>query len=275
MTPLEVARSHTARPAQTASLQFVTPAAAASYLDTLHEHQRRRMEAPTARMVRDMAEGRWVTTHEGIAFDTRGRLIDGQHRLAAIVASGVSLFLWVFRDLPDDAIQVINRGKARTMAHRLQCLGFAASDNDTVAVARAMMTGVKMDWRELVTESDLVDFIAAHEEAIVWAKKLAPKGQASAVMRAAVARAYYHVGHPTLERFCLAATDHLEAGDLTETDQSVRRFAEAMRGASRTGVERVAGYRKWQSVIRHYADGDRIVKVYGQERDLFPLPEGE
>ena len=110
MTPLEIARAMQARPAQTASLQFVTPAAAASYLDTLHEHQRRRMEAPTARMVRDMAEGRWVTTHEGIAFDTRGRLIDGQHRLAAIVASGVSLFLWVFRDLPEDAIQVINRG---------------------------------------------------------------------------------------------------------------------------------------------------------------------
>jgi hypothetical protein len=45
------------------------------------------------RTVRDFAEamrrGDWRLTHQGIAFDASGALVDGQHRLAAIVEADV------------------------------------------------------------------------------------------------------------------------------------------------------------------------------------------
>jgi hypothetical protein len=32
-----------------------------------------------------MRRGDWLVTHQGIAFDTTGALVDGQHRLAAVI----------------------------------------------------------------------------------------------------------------------------------------------------------------------------------------------
>ena len=46
-------------------------------------------------MAADMREGRWVETHEPIAMSVDGNLIDGQHRLAAVVLSGVGQWFWV------------------------------------------------------------------------------------------------------------------------------------------------------------------------------------
>lgn len=42
-----------------------------------------------------MREGQWRETHQAIAVDANGNLIDGQHRLAAIVESGASIWFWV------------------------------------------------------------------------------------------------------------------------------------------------------------------------------------
>jgi hypothetical protein len=39
----------------------------------------------------DMRSGRWVLTHQSIAFNRDGLLVDGQHRLHAVVAAGVAV----------------------------------------------------------------------------------------------------------------------------------------------------------------------------------------
>ena len=45
-------------------------------------------------IARDMKAGHWRLTHQGIAFDPAGVLIDGQHRLWAIVESDTTLLAW-------------------------------------------------------------------------------------------------------------------------------------------------------------------------------------
>ena len=42
-----------------------------------------------------MREGQWRQTHEPIAVDASQNVVDGQHRLAAIVESGASIWFWV------------------------------------------------------------------------------------------------------------------------------------------------------------------------------------
>ena len=42
-------------------------------------------------LAQEMAAGRWMMTHQGIAFDANGTLIDGQHRLWAIKPSTAPL----------------------------------------------------------------------------------------------------------------------------------------------------------------------------------------
>lgn len=62
----------------------------------------------------EMVEGRWRDdTGETIKFDPHHNLIDGQHRLAAIVKSEVSISLWVAYDVIPEAFQVIDSGLKR------------------------------------------------------------------------------------------------------------------------------------------------------------------
>jgi len=56
-------------------------------------------------IVNTIKSGKWRITHQGIAFDTNGRLIDGQHRLTAIARAGVTVECVVARyDISTTAI---------------------------------------------------------------------------------------------------------------------------------------------------------------------------
>lgn len=63
-----------------------------------------------------MREGRWHYTGEAIIFSTE-RLIDGQHRLAACVAAGVTFDALVVFGAPDEAFAFIDVGKTRTASN--------------------------------------------------------------------------------------------------------------------------------------------------------------
>lgn len=76
---------------------------------------------------RDAACGKWLTTHQGIAFSDNDELIDGQHRLLGIVKSGVACDLLVSfgwpRTIPGRAekrMDVIDRGRTRSVADQLK-----------------------------------------------------------------------------------------------------------------------------------------------------------
>lgn len=64
----------------------------------------------------EMRRGEWRLTHQGIAFSTRGRLLDGQHRLAAIADAGVTVPLLVFVDADEGGFAMFDRGRRRDTA---------------------------------------------------------------------------------------------------------------------------------------------------------------
>lgn len=65
-------------------------------------------------LVREIDRGNFYTTHQGIAFDECGDLIDGQHRLFAIVKSGKAVRIMVTTGLPHNAVNGIDRGVSRS-----------------------------------------------------------------------------------------------------------------------------------------------------------------
>ena len=70
-----------------------------------------------------MRRGEWQVTHQGIAFDTTGALVDGQHRLAAIVEADQPVEMTVFTEVPDGAFDVLDTGKRRNAADALAIEG--------------------------------------------------------------------------------------------------------------------------------------------------------
>ncbi|MFF8247478.1 hypothetical protein [Streptomyces griseus] len=68
----------------------------------------------------------WQLTHQGIALDgplDTGYLLDGQHRLNAVIKAGVAVWIFVFEGLPRTAFPVLDTGKRRSGVDTLSSTG--------------------------------------------------------------------------------------------------------------------------------------------------------
>jgi hypothetical protein len=98
----------------------ITPDMASDWLETrVFDGNRKPAKAKIEQHTAAMKAGRWLETHQGIAFDTDGRLIDGRHRLMAVAASGVTVRMWVFPEQTRETFDVIDTGYARAAAQFL------------------------------------------------------------------------------------------------------------------------------------------------------------
>lgn len=94
-------------------------------------HNRDSRASAVAAYAADMTNGDWRWTGDPIRFATDGTLLDGQHRLLAIVESGVTIPLLVIRGLDRDAQEDIDRGVPRKYADVLKLRG----ESNVVALA--------------------------------------------------------------------------------------------------------------------------------------------
>lgn len=107
----------------TQTIESIDPSKAEKYLKK-NVHNRYVNEKTIALYAKQMREKEWRINGESLIFSDNGELLDGQHRLSAIVASGVTLDLPVFRGVEKDAIRTINTGKPRSIADHLRIHGF-------------------------------------------------------------------------------------------------------------------------------------------------------
>ncbi|TXE27127.1 hypothetical protein FOT62_22675 [Serratia marcescens] len=96
-----------------ADVETITPEIAITYLGA-NTINRNLNQTYVDRYVREMKSGTWRLNAESIKFDASGRLIDGQHRLNAVVMAGVAIQSLVVRGIPVGVIDTLDTGKART-----------------------------------------------------------------------------------------------------------------------------------------------------------------
>lgn len=80
------------------TVEVISPEEAQAYLNNNAKH-RPIKEKKVAEYMSEMRDGKWKLNGKTICFDTTGRLLNGQHRLSAVVRSGVSLTTVVVRGL--------------------------------------------------------------------------------------------------------------------------------------------------------------------------------
>lgn len=111
--------------------ETISPKRAREYLDKhwVKEHQRTPSPSTVEDYARTMRAGQWMLTHQGIAIDDKGELIDGVQRLLAIERAGVPVRLLVTRGVVSNgasskgglyAIDAIDRGRPRDVGQQLQ-----------------------------------------------------------------------------------------------------------------------------------------------------------
>lgn len=97
---------------------LVTPEMAAEML-AKNTHNRRLNPQRVSEYARDMVAGKWPYNGESIKVTHDGTIVDGQHRLEAIVLSGVTIETEVISDLPLAVQYTIDVGRGRSVADQL------------------------------------------------------------------------------------------------------------------------------------------------------------
>lgn len=98
-------------------IERVTPSKAEHYLrsNTINRGMRpKRVKHYADQMTR----GLWKVSPHGIVFGKTGRLLDGQHRLKAVIDSGTPVNMVVFTDVEDSLYDVMDAGMPRSLADR-------------------------------------------------------------------------------------------------------------------------------------------------------------
>lgn len=115
----------------------VTPELAALWLQSA-KRQRTLRRSAVEGYAADMAVGRWREDIVPIAFDTDGNLSNGQHRLHAVLQSGVPVDFWVIRGVDRDSIMTMDMPLARRTADQLR-LHDIADPALTSAIAKTVL----------------------------------------------------------------------------------------------------------------------------------------
>lgn len=111
----------------------VTPDIAEAWL-TKNVSNRPVRRSSVYRYARDIAAGDWRMTGEAIKFDSKGNLIDGQHRLMACVEAGKPMISMVIYNLAPGVRDVVDTGKSRSARDALALRGEVNASNLSAAL---------------------------------------------------------------------------------------------------------------------------------------------
>lgn len=173
------------------SIEVITPEMAQKYLGTNISHQRNVTMSHVLHLRQQMESEQWLMTGEPIIFDELGRLVDGQHRLRALVAAGASIEFVIIRGVPTDSFMAMNRGKTRTNANVLSIHGVQNYSATAACVAnvlnyrRALAVNVKVKGKEgkpdKIRSGSLNSYIRASSIDVVTEHDLHPASYSVAV----------------------------------------------------------------------------------------------
>lgn len=164
---------------------------------------------------RDMAAGKWAFTGEPIKFAKDGRLLDGQHRLWAIVMAEVSLPLTVVRGLEDTAQSYMDTGTARTAKDALSLNGerYAAALGAVARLAillESEQQGTKLN--NAVSHAEIFEWIDEHPESrdavARWHNRKREIGLPGAVLSYCVYR-FAQIDAPACDEFFRGLATHV------------------------------------------------------------------
>ncbi len=161
----------------THNFELINPALARQYLEQNTEGQRRLRPAHVDFLAREMREERWKYNGDSIRFDENDKLIDGQHRLSAVVLSGKSIRFLVARGIDPEAFTTIDTGrKIRNAADYLSMQGEVNSGclSSALNVLYQLQNGLISRSRQTLPVKKILNVLEdnpAIRNSIPWAQK--------------------------------------------------------------------------------------------------------
>ena len=255
----------------TSCIETITPEVAQGYFQKNIKNRPIKMGAVEA-LARDIKRGTFVTTHQGIAFDTNGNLVDGQHRLLAIIAAGIPVQMMVTRGVEPDTKLVVDRGEARTMRDIMTIRDF--DDEDTAKILRSQQIlsalnqivdcnykRMKITYNEQIKLFDALKTQVFEAYKITVTKKVGHRG--SQIVSATIAALYHGVSPEVLTKFFTVFTKadihNCEGYNVTAALSWRRQLDDVkLRGLS---MSRNKIYLGTQAAIWHFANNTDVRRI--------------
>lgn len=262
-------------------MQTITPKKAAEWLNA--NTANRPISKPVVRgFAEAMKRGEWMVTHQGIAFDVNGVLIDGQHRLGAIVEADVPVEMTVFTDVEEGTFDVLDTGKRRNAADVLAIEGEKSSTMLAAMVRTVWLFANRPDlnWSggaAGVTNHQIVQTLDAHPKLRDFVSVGEKIATATGMIKSAAGAASYLVEQPNkradlapwyegiIDGAGLAKTDPRLAFRKVMFSMARRQAGQAMR--RRDTREHVALYIK---AFNAWATGDDLPHLRFSSRETMP-----
>lgn len=123
----------------TASVKLINKQLAQEILANSKKHNRRRSQAHIKGLAFRMDNGEWVIA-QPLMFDVDGNIIDGQHRLYAVIKSGVGCYFLIIRGFDWDTVfgHMDDSTRVRTLSDHLEMLKEENPDTKAKVVRMAM-----------------------------------------------------------------------------------------------------------------------------------------
>jgi len=146
------------------TVENVDPGMAQAALDVNVSNRHLRVDTVRS-YARDMERGAWSLSPQSVSFNMMGELIDGQHRMAAVVESGATVPMLVVRGVAPSVMKVLDSGIKRTAA---DFLGMSNVPYRMVLAAIARLTmmydskAMANSHRYMISNTEILDFVEAN-----------------------------------------------------------------------------------------------------------------
>lgn len=166
--------SRVSNPKMKSNVVTVTPDIAKTWLRKNQKNRNLRAHL-VERYANDMRNGLWRMTGEPIIFNCDGTLLDGQHRLAAVIECDREVPMLVVDGVASDAYEVIDSGASRKPQDMMRAKGYKSAVQ-TASLCRRMilyqMGGLAAAFstnRSRISVAQIAEFADAHSAEIVGA----------------------------------------------------------------------------------------------------------
>lgn len=220
-----------------AQVETISPEVAVHLLNTNTSNRPVRSRTTVRAIAKDIVAGRWALNGESIVVSDTGRLLDGQHRLLAIVEAKLPVRALVVRGIPEGAFTTIDSNcGGRTVG---DCLAIDKVPYATHVAAVARLIIGYRDYGRLyphgLSKNEIRAYAQMHPEIAEWVALAHPSPVITASTLAAVCCLACDSGHlsAVARAFLSGAVDGagLERGDARHTLRELILNMKGRRGA--------------------------------------------
>jgi hypothetical protein len=163
-----------------AEWELITPDVAEQLLK-MNDNNRKVRVYRVSKYARAISLDDWGLTGQPIIIDWNGKLMDGQHRLMAVVETKASIWMLVVRGVDPKLFPLIDKGAARTAGDAFTWAGIQHANMSSAALRN--LIAILQNKKALrdpmtinsITDQELLDAYQLHKATITWAAPLSAR----------------------------------------------------------------------------------------------------